>query len=412
MVLRNSDEVSEFVPVRGMMRPISTVEETSRMLEYVFWATLALLIYVYFGYPIALWVLSRSNGRSAVPHAQISQHPQLTLVISAYNEEDCIRGKIENSLALTYPTDRFDIIVVSDASDDATDAIVGEYISRNVQLLRQPRRVGKTIGLNQAVHNTSAEIVVFSDANAHYKSDALEVLAARFSDPAVGAVIGESSYERPDTASGQSESLYWRYETAIKTWESVSGSVVGGDGAIYAVRRRLYKPMAASDLSDFVNPLEIVRSGYTCAYESRAVSYEDAADSFGKEYRRKVRIVNRAWRGLWKMRDLLNPCRFGFFSLKLWSHKVLRWLVPVMLVTLLLVNIAIVDRGSAYLVTLVGQALFYALAIIGYTMERRADLAALFRIPYYFCLVNVAAAVALWELIVGKSYTTWNTARS
>lgn len=367
------------------------------------------MVYVYAGYPIFLAIGSFFYRRAAV-EAQAPYQPMVTLVISAFNEADCIEEKIENSLSLDYPKEKLDVVVVSDASDDGTDEIVQKFGARGVRLLRMNERGGKTLGLNAAVASSTSEILVFSDANAIYREDAIARLAENFVDPEIGAVIGESSYSRPETDSGRAESTYWNYEVAIKAMESRFGSVVGGDGAIYAVRRRLYEPMAADALSDFVNPLQVVRAGYRCIYDPRAVSYEEAAASFEKEYRRKVRIVNRAWRAMMSLRSMLNPVRYGWFSIKLWSHKVLRWLVPAFMASVFVLNILLIAEDKIYVAILLMQLLFYATAWIGHlTRGRKQPL--FVRIPYYFCLVNAAAAVGIIEAISGKAYTTWTTAR-
>jgi cellulose synthase/poly-beta-1,6-N-acetylglucosamine synthase-like glycosyltransferase len=377
--------------------------------ELFFWVLVALVFYIYAGYPLLLaLVTSRHDpGEPAVPHL-----PSVTVVISAYNEADCIAAKLDNTLALDYPRASLDIVVVSDASDDGTDEIVGRYASRGVRLLRMSKRGGKTVGLNAAVASSRSELIVFSDANAMYRVDAVRRLAAPFAEGTVGAVIGESSYTEPDTESGRSESLYWRYETWIKALESRSGSVVGGDGAIYAVRRSLYEPMAADALSDFVNPLQVVRAGYRCVYEPRALSYEEAAADFAREYRRKVRIINRAWHALLSMRGMLNPFKYGTFALKLWSHKVLRWWVFAAPVMILAANLLLLGRHWIYTVTLLLQLAFYALACGGYLFRAAQRQPFFLRIPYYFCLVNVAACVGLTQAMSGKSYTTWTTSRA
>jgi cellulose synthase/poly-beta-1,6-N-acetylglucosamine synthase-like glycosyltransferase len=379
------------------------------MSEIVFWGLLALLIYVYAGYPVVLYCLPAR--RLDLPEIPDGELPSVTLLISAYNEVECIAEKLNNSLSLDYPEDKLSVIVISDASDDGTDETVNAFGDDRVSLQRMDERGGKTLGLNAAMGAARSEIAVFSDANAMYEKDAIRRLVAPFSDGKVGAVIGESTYVEPDSDSGRSESLYWRYETMVKALESRSGSVVGGDGAIYAIKASLYRPMAAGDLSDFVNPLQVVRAGCRCLYEPSALSYEEAAESFQKEYRRKVRIVNRAWRAMWKMRSMLNPLRHGGFAIKLWSHKVLRWLVPVLLIAMLLINLTLVTSSPVYLVTLSAQLVFYACALIGYTNCHRSKQLTVFRVPYYFCLVNVAAAVGLAEVLLGKSYTTWTTAR-
>jgi cellulose synthase/poly-beta-1,6-N-acetylglucosamine synthase-like glycosyltransferase len=254
--------------------------------------------------------------------------------------------------------------------------------------------------------------VVFSDANAMYEKDALRKLARNFADAGVGAVVGESTYSAPEAESQRSEGLYWKYEVAIKRLESAIGSVVGGDGAIYAIRRRLYVPMTPDALSDFVNPLQIVRSGHRCIYDGESRSIERAADSFEKEFRRKVRIVNRAWRAMMKMRDLLNPVRFGLMSWELISHKVLRWLMPFLLLGVLVTNAVLVSSAPLYVLTLGLQVAFYLLALLGWSLRRRRTLPSLLSVPFYFCLVNVAAALGIGEALAGRTYTVWTTARA
>jgi cellulose synthase/poly-beta-1,6-N-acetylglucosamine synthase-like glycosyltransferase len=289
---------------------------------------------------------------------------------------------------------------------------VREYATRGVTLLRMPERGGKTVGLNAALREASGQVVVFSDANAMYRRDALRRLAAPFADPAVGAVVGESTYHDSETASEASESLYWKYETAIKRLESETGSVVGGDGAIYAIRRSLYVPMRADALSDFVNPLQIVKSGHRCLYEPAAQSVEKAAEGFDREFRRKVRIVNRAWRAMLSMPELLNPFRYGFFAVKLISHKLLRWLAPLFLLLLLLTSVALAGRSPLYAWALVAQIAFYALALAGHALRRRERMPRLLSVPYYFSMVNIASARGILEAFKGETYTTWTTARA
>jgi cellulose synthase/poly-beta-1,6-N-acetylglucosamine synthase-like glycosyltransferase len=378
------------------------------VLEIVFWSSLLAVAYVYAGYPLLLRLLAR-RSRESWPDQKL---PAVTLIISVYNEERCIRAKLDNSLELDYPGERLDIVVVSDASTDDTDAIVEGLAERGVRLLRMPERGGKTVGLNAAAANARGEVLVFSDANAMYRADAIKRLVAPFADAAVGAVIGESAYLEPISDAGRSESLYWRYETAIKRLESLNGSVVGGDGAIYAVRRSLYRPMAADALSDFVNPLQVVKSGYRCIYEPAAASWEETAEGFDKEFRRKVRIVNRAWRALMTMKGLMNPWRYGRFAWQLVSHKLLRWLVPVFLLAALAANVALAGEHAVYGVTLGAQILFYALAATGALARDRSNVTRLLYVPFYFCLVNLASMRGILEAYLGKTYTTWSTARA
>lgn len=375
-----------------------------------FWTGLGLLAWIYAGYPAFLAGLRALRVRRPVHVAPVE--PRVTVVISAYNERQVIGAKLENCRALDYPPDRLEVIVVSDASDDGTDEIVAAS-GPPVRLLRMESRGGKTVGLNAALRVATGEIIVFSDANAMYQRDALRMLVRNFADPRVGAVTGESRYEiGADDSSTESEDTYWSYEIWIKTLESSLGSVVGGDGAIYAIRRSLYRDLAPGDLSDFVNPLQIVDQGYRNVYEPAAVSWEGGAEGYGAEFRRKVRIVNRAWRATFKMRALLNPFRHGFFAFQFLSHKVLRWLAPWLLALIFGANLLCVGEAPVYRLLLAGQVLCYGLAALGWLLAGRGGVVGrVATIPYYFCLVNLASLVALVEVLGGKEYRTWASSR-
>jgi cellulose synthase/poly-beta-1,6-N-acetylglucosamine synthase-like glycosyltransferase len=380
----------------------------------LFWLCVMLVLWVYAGYPALLLLLMRFSRR----HPEVSPasfEPVVTLIVSAYNEEKVIRQKIENSLALDYPRDRLEIIVISDCSDDETDAIVKEYENRGVRLIRMAERGGKTVGLNFAVPQARGEIVVFSDANALYHPQTVRHLVRNFAPPcgAIGCVTGESRYQVDENAadSTASENLYWRYELALKRMESAISSLVGGDGAIFAIRKALFRPMRPEDLSDFVNPLQIVAQGYRNVYEPEAISFEGGAESFEQEFRRKVRIVNRAWRGLWRVRQVLNPFRFGFFTLQVISHKLLRWLVPLFMAGAFAANFFLLDGGRFYQVVLALQGAFYLLAGMGWLQSRRRSISRLFYVPYYFCMVNWAS---LWGIVSnyrGQKFAVWSTVR-
>lgn len=379
-------------------------------MEVVFWLLGTVIVYVYAGYPLLLGLASLLGARRPVRPGDFE--PVVTLIISAFNEADVIAEKLRNSLAIDYPREKLDIVVISDASDDGTDEIVWQFASQGVRLLRMSDRGGKTLGLNAGVKGARGDVVVFSDANAMYVPDAIRKMVRNFADQEVGAVVGESTYAHAEGGAQQSESLYWKYETGIKRLETQIGSTVGGDGAIYAIRRSLYREMRADALSDFVNPMQIVMSGYRCIYEPEARSVEEAAEGFEKEFRRKVRIVNRAWRATWTLPALLNPLRFGWFSWQLVSHKLLRWLMPLFLVGFLIVNALLLDRGPLYSWVLAAQAALYFLALLGYFARRRASLPRVIYVPYYFCLVNIASARGIIEAYRGRTYTTWTTPRT
>ncbi|HTJ16906.1 MAG TPA: glycosyltransferase family 2 protein [Steroidobacteraceae bacterium] len=380
------------------------------MIEIVFWSAATLIVYVYAGYPLLLGLVRALGGARRVA---VGEHrPPLTLIVSAYNEAEIIGEKIANSLSLDYPADRLEVLVVSDCSSDATDAIVAGVSDPRVRLIRMAERGGKTLGLNAAAREARGEILVFSDANAIYLRDALVNLTRNFADAQVGAVIGESTYSAAEGGADEEESLYWKYEIAIKRLESAIGSVVGGDGAIYAIRKALYRPMRADALSDFVNPLQIVRGGHRCVYEPAARSVEKAAGDFDREFRRKVRIVNRAWRAMMSMKDLLNPLRHGLFAFEIISHKLLRWLVPLFMALALGANFALAGSGWFYAATLTVQLAVYLLVAVAYPLRQKVQLPRLLAVPFYFVMVNIASARGIVEAYLGKTYTTWTTARA
>ncbi|MDP2326245.1 MAG: glycosyltransferase family 2 protein [Gammaproteobacteria bacterium] len=380
------------------------------LVTIVFWVSACVVVYVYAGYPLVLWLLGSLGFGRPVRRAAIE--PPVTLVVSAYNEAAVIAEKVRNSLELDYPADRLHILVVSDASSDGTDAEVQSCQDPRVELLRMSDRGGKTAGLNAAVRRARGDIIVFSDANALYDKQALRQLVRNFADPEVGAVTGESRYRiAEDDASTDAENQYWTYELWIKRLESSLGSLVGADGAIYAVRKELYQDLGVADLSDFVNPLQVVARGYRNVYEAAAISYEGGAEGFAAEFRRKVRIVNRAWRATLKLRGLLNPFRHGFFALQFLSHKVLRWFIPVFLLAVLAANLWLASGSLFYSATLAAQVLLYAAAAIGMLLERLGHPVRLLNVPYYFCAVNVASLLGIGQALAGRTYTTWNSSR-
>ena len=381
----------------------------------VFWIALSVLFYVYFGYPLllALTRLIRKPEKSEGPEEAEQIYPSVTMVISAYNEEQVIESKLSNALAIDYPEDKFSVLVVSDCSDDQTDQIVNGFDSDKVRLIRMDQRSGKSAGLNRAVEHIESELILFTDANAMFERDSVKTMVRHFSDPHVGVVTGQQRYanQEGDGEDATQEGLYWRYECKIKSLESQNGNLVGGDGAIMAIRTRLYFELADDDLSDFLIPLRISMSGFRNVYEPNAFCNEEAADSYDKEFRRKVRIVNRAWRATMKSASVLNPTRFGVLSLCVWSHKVLRWVTAIWMATFIVATASVYQEGWIYTAAALGQAAFYGFALLGAVMKERTSIS-LFTIPYYFCMVNIAALKGIMEHYQGKTYATWNTPRT
>ncbi|WP_417518026.1 glycosyltransferase family 2 protein [Marinobacter sp.] len=372
---------------------------------------LAVPVYVYFGYPAILWLLTR--GLPETTHRRSDQTPSVALIISCYNEADVIREKLQNALQLDYPQELLQIIVVSDGSDDGTDEAVKEFENDRIILIRQEGRLGKTMGINLAMEQITADITVFSDANAMYASDAISKLVRNFADLDVGYVVGAALYtDGNEGASARNENLYWRYELAIKAMESRLHSVVGGDGAIYAIRTKLWEPLQQQDINDFVNPLQIIAKGYRGVFDADAKCFEETAGDFDREVARKERIVNRSIRGLIRVGQVMNPAKSGVFAFEVISHKLLRWLIPLFLVIGVAGSALLAAKGVLLfqLITF-GSFTLLALATVGNLSSQRNDLPVWLSVPYYFVLVNVYSVRGVLSAARGETQVTWSSAR-
>ncbi len=381
------------------------------MLAILFWLSLLALAYGYAGFPLLIAVAGRLRAR-VVRRAPVT--PTMSVIIAAYNEAEGIAERLENALAVDYPREALEVLVASDGSTDATPAIVAGYASRGVRLLQLPRQ-GKIPALTEAVGHATGEILVFSDANIHFHPQALRMLARNFADPDVGGVAGNSTYRLPadGESSSRGEGLYWRYDSWLKEMESRTGSIVSAHGGLYALRRALYRPPAETAVTDdFAISTAVVEQGRRLVFEADALAYELTIAQADREFRRKVRLMTRAWRSVALRRGLLNPFRYGFYSLVFLSHKVLRRLLPLFLLVLLASSLLLAPRGGLYLAAAVGQVVFYALASVGYAARRRpVGHSRLIYIPFYYCLANAAAVVALVRFLSGARIAVWEPQR-
>jgi cellulose synthase/poly-beta-1,6-N-acetylglucosamine synthase-like glycosyltransferase len=368
-------------------------------------------VYVYIGYPAILIVLDKLVKGKPVQTDDIS--PPVSLIVSCYNEADVIEQKITNCLSIDYPQHQLEVLFVSDGSEDGTDEVIKQYCNERIKLIRQEGRLGKTMGLNLALAEAKGEIVVFSDANAMYKQNALKMLVRNFHDESVGYVVGAAIYkDDAESSAGSSENIYWQYEIFIKKIESKLHSVVGGDGAIYAIRRSLYEPLDKEDINDFVNPLQIIAKGYRGIFDADAICYEQTAGDFDKEGKRKQRIVNRSFSGLMKNITVLNPLKYGFYSLELFSHKLLRWLIP-FFILIAVVGIIILAHMKLVMFqwALLLGILFTWSILVGKLLKNRQACPSAFLIPYYFYLVNFNSMKGVLQSLRGNVQITWSTPR-
>ena len=368
------------------------------MAETVFWVCLALLGYTYLGYPFLLWLWARSATR---PVRKAPVVPSVSVVIAARNEEAHIARRIENCLALEYPRDCLEVIVVSDGSTDRTADIVGGYTDRRVLLVSLPRRVGKAAALNRGVAEASGEIVALTDARQTFEPNAVRELVANFGDQDVGAVGGELVLmEGPADTPRHATGLYWQYETWIRKTESRIDSTVGASGSIYAIRRRLFVPLPAGTiLDDVLIPMRIVQQGYRVVFEEWARAFDATTVNFEQEFRRKVRTLAGNYQILRLAPELLSPGG-NRLLFQYCSHKVTRLLAPLFLIALLGASAVLAD--GVYGVALGLQMLGYALAWMGWQLRRFAVRVPVMSVLTTFVMLNYAALLGLILFLKGR----------
>jgi cellulose synthase/poly-beta-1,6-N-acetylglucosamine synthase-like glycosyltransferase len=378
---------------------------------WIVWLAIAFLVYAYGGFALVvaaagLWLRRRVR--------KLPITPSVTVVIAAYNEENVIAERLENALAFDYPRDRLQILVASDGSTDRTEEIVASYASRGVLLLALPRR-GKIRTLNAAVARATGKILVFTDANIMCRPGTLRAMVANFADPTVGGVAGHTTYtlDPSSESSSHGERLYWRYDTWLKTLESQTGSIVSAHGGLHAIRRVLFRPVPDGAVTDdFAISTGVIAQGYRLVFEPGALASEVAVPQAQREFRRRVRLMTRGLRSLFLRRRLLNPRKHGFYAVVLASHKLARRLVPFALVILAAASVAAWPHGPIYRAAVLGQALFYGTALVGYLLRRsRAGRLGALYIPFYYCLANAACLVAWVHALRGRRIEVWQPQR-
>lgn len=367
--------------------------------------TLGLIIYVYFGYPLLLSMMARrSVGQPVQP---MESYPSVSMIIAAHNEEAIIEQKLHNILALLYPRDRLDIIVTSDGSNDRTDEIVGRYADHGVILHRLPVHRGKLPAIVSAVSGAAGDILVFSDANAMYEPEALMRLVEPFQDERVGCVCGKLLYtNHTGTSISDGETLYWGYENRIKQLESQFNSLIGANGSIYAIRRSAYVPLDDDLSDDYGLPLVVYAKGYRVVFQPSAISREAAPVSVRAEFKQKCRWVSQQLTTIVRLWPILRSLHDPKLYFQIVSHKLLRTIVPFLLIGLLLSS-AMLDTPFARML-LWGQVGFYSLAVCGLLLYRRGVNTRVFAIPLYFCTVNAAAAIGFVKFLRKVNYTAWD----
>ncbi|HEY5327378.1 MAG TPA: glycosyltransferase family 2 protein [Mucilaginibacter sp.] len=388
-------------------------------MKTIFWLSLFVVFYTFMGYGIFLYLLIKLKrvfkGKPTTLSPADDQLPACTLVVAAYNEELFIEEKIANCTQLKYPDGKLKILFITDGSTDSSPVIISRY--PQIKLLHQPERAGKIAAVHRAMQYVNTEIVVFTDANTFLNPDAIIRICRRYDDKTVGAVAGEKRVQIDESAdaSAAGEGFYWKYESALKKWDSELYSVVGAAGELFSVRRSLYQDVPADTiLDDFMISMLIAAKGYRIVYEPEAYAIETASENVSEELKRKVRIAAGGIQSILRLKSLFNPFKYPLLSFQYISHRVLRWTVtPFLLIVVFALNAALAFKPGVpfYQLFFFAQILFYLLALLGFVMEKRYIRIKILFIPYYFCVMNYAVLMGIIRYFTKRQSAIWEKAQ-
>ncbi|MEA2104697.1 MAG: glycosyltransferase family 2 protein [Candidatus Cloacimonadota bacterium] len=366
------------------------------------------LFYIFLGYPILISILSKifpyKNNFSQIGKDEYAL-PSVSLLIPAYNEEQIIEDKIRNILDLDYPSEKLEMVIASDGSDDKTNEIVKNYFAK-VKLIEYKKREGKTTLLNKTVPKLKNEIIVFSDASAMLNRDAIKKVVSHFQDESIGSVSGKYLvFNIDDTSRTKGEGIYWKYETYIKRCESKYYSILGAHGALYALRKKLFKPLPIDAINDdYILPMYSVEQGFRAVYDSSAISEEFATTSIHGEIKRRIRISVGNFQQLFLLKSLLNPFK-GRIAFEFLSHKFLRSFSFVFFISLFYSNLFIIAPVFHYILFL--QILFYLSSLLGFLPAKMNCKIKIFTLPFYIFLITFASLLGFYKFLFGEQKTTW-----
>ncbi len=371
-------------------------------MQTIFWISLAIIFYTFVGYGLVLAIIVALKPRKCTKEGETNNLPRVTIFITAYNEEAVVDAKVANTLALDYPSHLVETLWVIDGSNDRTAELLKEY--HHIRVLHSPQRRGKVAAMNRGMGYVDTPIVIFTDANAMINVEAVREIVTGFQDQTVGCVAGEKRIllSSSSGAQGAGESLYWRYESQLKTWDSLLGNCIGAAGELFALRAELFRPLKEDTLlDDFTISLSLAMKGHRTLYVPEAYSLEGGSANLRGESKRKVRIAAGGWQAVWRLRGLLNPFAYGMLSWQYISHRVLRWCVtPWLLILVLILNWCLFSRAEIYEFLMVCQGAFYLLALAGWLFSKaRVQVPMLFGF-YYFVFMNICALQAplyLWR---------------
>ncbi|MCX6283290.1 MAG: glycosyltransferase family 2 protein [Bacteroidetes bacterium] len=388
------------------------------VLKIIIWTFLFIIFYAYLGYGILLFFLIRIKriaGKKIIV-ADEPYEPEVTLFVAAYNEKDFVDEKIRNSFSLDYPKEKVRHVWITDGSDDGTQDILRKY--EGVEVYHQSQRAGKIAAMNRGMQFVKTPVVIFSDGNTMLGQESIRRIVKLFRDPKVGCVSGEKRVFNKESAAA-TEGIYWKYESTLKKWDAELYSVVGAAGELFALRTELFRPVEADTLlDDFIISLRIAEQGYTIQYDPEAYAIENPSASVREELKRKIRISAGGIQSVIRLKELLNPFRFGLLSFQYISHRVLRWTLAPLGLMIMLVFSGIVtfadglfNFSSVYVWLFWSQLLFYLFALIGWFFEERKIKIKLLYIPYYFFIMNLAVYLGFARYIKKQQSVNWERAK-
>lgn len=385
------------------------------MIDYLFPAAIVglllagvILAYTYLGYPLLVRILAWCRPR---PVHRVPIEPSVSFIIAAFNEEKDIAAKLENTLALEYPREKLEIVVASDGSTDGTHEIVQAYVDRGVRLFTPGKHLGKTGTANAVVPTTHGEILVFSDATGKYNHEALRALVANFADPTVGAVAGRVVYAYGQGAAAHGFATYQRFVVPQRQAESRFGSETSISGSIHAVRRVLFHPAPPHLSYDMVHPLHVAQAGYRSVYEDNAISLEKARTDVAEEYRCRVRLAVRSYSYVPYLLKRLMHCPDRLFVFQVVSHKLLRWISPILLVLAVVSATILASRGGMWVLPFLGVCTLVLIALLGWAASKRGKSSRLLAAPLFYCTINLAFLVGFLRFLGGIRMAGWKTER-
>jgi cellulose synthase/poly-beta-1,6-N-acetylglucosamine synthase-like glycosyltransferase len=386
-------------------------------MEIIFWFLIASIIFIYGGYGLFLFLFITNKKKPDLDTELLKKEdpPTVSLIIAAYNEEDFIREKIENSMSLRYPENRLKIMVVSDGSTDQTTSIVKKFA--NVESLFQPERRGKIHAISRAMTKNNSDLTIFTDANCILNKNAIWNIVKHFEDKKVGAVSGEKRIRinKTSKSNAHGEGLYWKIESFLKKIDYSFYSVVGAAGELFAIRTNLYEPIEEdSILDDFMITLNINIKGFRTAYAPDAYAIENASSKIEEEFKRKVRIASGGFQSVQRLFRRINPFLLPKFAFLFYVHRVSRWyFAPFALIGIFMTNLYLVINGDLiYTILFLLQMLFYLLAYCGHVLRNyRQSIIKVSLVPYYFIFMHLAVLKGLWIYMRNQQSVKWERAK-